>query len=610
MIRLNEITDMESDRTGTYDRPARLLSIEDRIGRIESLVTTYPLNVEAPSKANPGSLNALTSVIEEQARLDEKGSLHLLKDGETEFIARIGPSRMQQLMAILKFVRSSPSLSLGHFSGTAASQPRRELPPKPLAIVYVNAFFENLQPWLPFIQRSTFDHYFEHQYSDTPPSSSWYAMLNAVICLGFTSMKQASILTEDETNAALGYLNNAMSVVPDLIFSPVDTLGIQALLTMATIQNSNMAFQAASMLLSIAVRLGLAKGFHQKPAGGSINTESSIARANIFWIAYVMDKGMCIRLGHPPLIDDDEIGIDLPSKETENGEPRFLRHIVELSLIQSKVCKWMYSCRYRTKPVDQRLNLMAELDNLLDSWKNELPPKFRPENCCSTGIIGPVLNMHMAYYYAVAALHRASLGLSLEPGLEKALRYGSINRVQRVELSAQLCLSVSRATIDLLKYGNGSLPTHYVTCWSICFHVLVAALVLFVHTVNNPHRPEAHSNLAYLQLFARSVHTSPLTEKLPIGRGFSALADLIASIAASVIIGSHEALATEESNTAGDPPTSASGELPMPQMSGVTNTASLPLDQGFDDDHLPAIETASNVFDFLFQSLSPFDIEM
>lgn len=380
------------------------------------------------------------------------------------------------------------------------------------------------------------------------------------------------------------------------------------------------------MLLSIAVRLGLAKGFHQKPAGGSINTESSISRANIFWIAYVMDKGMCIRLGHPPLIDDDEIGIGLPSKETEDGEPRFLRHIVELSLIQSKVCKWMYSCRYRTKPVDQRLNLMDELDNLLDTWKNELPAKFRPENCHSTEIIGPVLNMHMAYNYAVAALHRASLGLSLEPGLEEALRYGSINRVQRVELSAQLCLSVSRATIDLLKYGNGSLPTHYVTCWlvvstslakkythlqrSICFHVLVAALVLFVHTVNNPRRPEARSNLAYLQLFARTVHTSPLTEKLPIGQGFSALADLIASIAASVIISSHEVSVTEDLNTAGDPPISASGELSMPQMAGVANAAAQPLDQGFDDNHLPAIETASNVFDFLFQSLSPFDIEM
>lgn len=77
---------LKSDRTRIHGRPARLLFIEDRIARIESLVTTYPLNAEAPSKANHSSSNALTLVIEEQARLDEKGSLHLLKNGETEFI--------------------------------------------------------------------------------------------------------------------------------------------------------------------------------------------------------------------------------------------------------------------------------------------------------------------------------------------------------------------------------------------------------------------------------------------------------------------------------------------------------------------------------------------
>lgn len=131
-----------------------------------------------------------------------------------------------------------------------------------------------------------------------------------------------------------------------------------------------------------------------------------------------------------------------------------------------------------------------------------------------------------------------------------------------------------------------------------------------MHTVNNPRRPEARSNLAYLQLFASTVHTSPLTEKLPIGKGYSALADLIASISASVITNSHEILATDELNTAGDAPTSVGSGMSVPYISGVACSAALPLDQESDENLLPSIETASNVFDFLFQSLSPFDIEM
>jgi hypothetical protein len=145
---------------------------------------------------------------------------------------------------------------------------------------------------------------------------------------------------------------------------------------------------------------------------------------------------------------------------------------------------------------------------------------------------------------------------------------------------------------------------------SVLKDVLVAALVLFVHTVNNPRRPEAHSNLAYLQLFARTVHTSPLTEKLPIGKGFSALADLLASIAASIITSSHEVLTTEDSNTAGDPLTSDAKRLPVLQTSDAGYTTAPLCDQAFVDNQLPSIETASTVFDFLFRSLSPFDVEM
>jgi len=94
--------DLKSDRTRIHDRPARLLSIEDRIARIESLVTTYPLNAEAPSKGKYSSPNALTLVIEEQARLDEKGSLHLLKDGETEFIGLSSHSLGRSLTFLLE----------------------------------------------------------------------------------------------------------------------------------------------------------------------------------------------------------------------------------------------------------------------------------------------------------------------------------------------------------------------------------------------------------------------------------------------------------------------------------------------------------------------------
>lgn len=219
------------------------------------------------------------------------------------------------------------------------------------------------------------------------------------------------------------------------------------------------------MLLAMAVRLALAKGFHRKPVGTCVPAEVCLVRQNIIWIAYIMDKGMCIRFGHPPLIDDDEIGIGLPAKETNAGVPSLLRHLVQLALIQSRICKWIYSPRYRTKPLEQRLRLMDELEGMLDAWKAGLPLQFQPENTSLDGPIGPILNLYMVYYYTVASLHRASMGMCLEPQMEQVFQQASVDRGHRMEQSAQLCLSVSRATIDLLSYANGVLPQHYVTCW-------------------------------------------------------------------------------------------------------------------------------------------------
>lgn len=219
------------------------------------------------------------------------------------------------------------------------------------------------------------------------------------------------------------------------------------------------------MLLSVAVRLAITKGFHRKE---DIPTEAGATKQSVFWIAYIIDKGMCIRFGQAPMIDDDEIGIDLPPSDTSDAETSFLRCSVELALIQSKVCKWLYSPRFRTKPAGQRLQLMNELNNLLDTWHKGIPLRFTPEYHQSHHNaqikIDPALNMHMNYYYAIICLHRTSLGISLEPDLEEAQRQESLTNVG---MSAKLCLQASRATINLLNYGDGTLLTHYITFWCV-----------------------------------------------------------------------------------------------------------------------------------------------
>ncbi|PYH45589.1 fungal specific transcription factor domain-containing protein [Aspergillus saccharolyticus JOP 1030-1] len=401
-----------------------------------------------------------------------------------------------------------------------------------------------------------------------------------------------------------------MSVLPDLMFSEGDMLGIQAIIGMASLYNSMLSFKTSSMLLSIAVRLAQARGFHRRD--DTQPTEVATARQNTFWIAYILDKGTSIRFGQPPMIDDDEIGIDLPSTGAASGpgshrglpEASFLRWMAELALIQSKLCKWLFSARYRTKPANQRLHWTDELHRLLDAWKAALPERLTLNyyKSHSNDRIDPVLNLHMNYYYTVICLHRASLGISLEPELEKALKQ---NFLKKAELGARLCLSSSRATLDLLKYGNGALIMHWMTSWSIAFHVLIAAFVLFVYTIDNPSSPEARSNVGYLRLFAKSVHQSPFVGISPTGNGLVALADVFVDIAMSAISergGAHAAPCSPPSIQT--PAATLPVSVPDVALGDAGMIPMVPGDLEVDTESFPSVEVASNIFDWFFQQSS------
>jgi hypothetical protein len=77
---------------------------------------------------------------------------------------------------------------------------------------------------------ATFDQYFVMQYSNIPPeNASWYASINLVLCIGSRCRANERHLAPEEPTRAWGYFQNAMSVVPELIFRNPTTMSIQAL---------------------------------------------------------------------------------------------------------------------------------------------------------------------------------------------------------------------------------------------------------------------------------------------------------------------------------------------------------------------------------------------
>lgn len=84
--------------------------------------------------------------------------------------------------------------------------------------------------------RATFDQYFALQYSNTPPeTASWYASINLVLCIGSKCRTNERHPAPKEPTRVWGYFQNAMSVVPELIFRNPTTMSIQALIGMVCV---------------------------------------------------------------------------------------------------------------------------------------------------------------------------------------------------------------------------------------------------------------------------------------------------------------------------------------------------------------------------------------
>jgi hypothetical protein len=93
------------------------------------------------------------------------------------------------------------------------------------------------------MNRNIFDSYFERQYSANPPASSaWYALFNAVLCLGSirtTAERERHVRSSrliDYTSVAhetgAGYFRNAACCFHDLFFNEANLMAMQAITLM------------------------------------------------------------------------------------------------------------------------------------------------------------------------------------------------------------------------------------------------------------------------------------------------------------------------------------------------------------------------------------------
>ncbi|KAK7749753.1 hypothetical protein SLS53_000332 [Cytospora paraplurivora] len=344
------------------------------------------------------------------------------------------------------------------------------LPPKQEATSLLHDYFDNFNCMFPLFHRPTFMQLLEMQYSKDPyAGSGWWASLNVALAIAHRLRVMSNLVPHEEEKKAWGYMKNAMACFAELSMRNTDLLSVQALLGMALFMQGTPNPQPSSLLIGTAIRLSHNIGLHKRGTGFNLNPIEIEQRKRVFWIAYMLDKDLCIRSGRPFAQDDDDMNVELPSGDPEDnignipladgkGKMNLFRIMCELALIESKVYKRLYATKATKQTDGELLQTIGELDQELEDWKDRMPIEYRPEHeiqASHTPLILHVVMLHFTYYNCLTTIHRMSIHRGYWTSRLSNFAIQGLNSKPlnpRVFNSAALCTSAARASISLLKY--------------------------------------------------------------------------------------------------------------------------------------------------------------
>lgn len=391
----------------------------------------------------------------------------------------------------------------------------RPLPPKAEALSLLKDYFENFNCMFPLFHEPTFMHLVDKHYSKDPyEGSGWWASLNVALAFAHRLRVMSNLVPQEEDEKAWQYLKNAMSVQIELTMRNTDLLSVQALLGIGLFLLGTPNPQPTYFFVGAAIRLSHSIGLHKKGAGFNLNASEVEQRKRVFWIAYMLDRDICLRSGRPPIQDDDDMNVELPSEDPADnignipladgkGKMNLFRLMCTFSIIQSHVYKRLYAVKATKQTDGELLNTIGELDRELETWKDEIPLEFRPEHdikASHTPLILQVAVLHLGYYNCLTTIHRMSVHHGYWTSRLSNFAIQGLNARPlnpRVFMSAQLCVQAARASIHLLKY----IPKGDQSCvWLIIYFPVTALVTLFANILQNPQDTRSRSDLKLMKL--------------------------------------------------------------------------------------------------------------
>lgn len=266
------------------------------------------------------------------------------------------------------------------------------LPPIDICRRLFAAQYSYLGTIFAFADPPTFDRLLMEAHCGTPNLADKDACLNyakVLVILAFGQLYSVNQWIDFKGPPGFEYFTHALQLLPDAheegSINCVETLALIGYF----MQNMNRR-DAAFLYIGMAMRMAISLGLHQEVSSSQtfnfgfpqLDEATREHRRRVWWSVYSLDRIVSVKSGNPITIQDEDIGVSLPSRLP--GEPEYcpavvLRHYTELSRILGEVTTSIYRKTGAGEPKSGR-RLMASVQSIilsLSNWNRDLPDELR-----------------------------------------------------------------------------------------------------------------------------------------------------------------------------------------------------------------------------------------
>ncbi|OHE98178.1 fungal specific transcription factor [Colletotrichum orchidophilum] len=289
-------------------------------------------------------------------------------------------------------LNESPDSSTNPGSSISGQESSKTLPPLREILPSIEDYFQYSNQVLPLFERESFIKMLRGWYAyPAHRKPDVWAVINVVLALAHRHSYASSY---EETQNMQRYINNVQSVLNKLIINEPSMLVLQTLLGLVLVFHGSSDQGPASILIATAMRLCQCLRLPTKSTGQDFEPAEALQRSRVFWIAFILDRDLSMRTAQPPIHQDSDIDLDLPSQNPPDdaglilgfsGQKfNYFRSSVQLAYIQGKLYHMLLSVRALKLTEHERSQNMICLRAMLENWQSSIPIEFQPELAAAT----------------------------------------------------------------------------------------------------------------------------------------------------------------------------------------------------------------------------------